>query len=178
VGEAEVSIVSNTAQDLVQQMTAAEGWPEPQVLEDILKQRETAVAPLLDVVGREISEESDVDVLCHACLLLGNIGATSAIPALVKLFYRYDSDMLEDVAQALVMLGTDAVEPALAAVRDGSLPWYPRAMAANAAIEAARPDPALQEHVTTVLRDLLAGYVARAEDLEDDEISTATSSIG
>jgi uncharacterized protein YecA (UPF0149 family) len=85
--------------------------------------------------------------------------------------------MLEDVAQALVMLGTDAVEPALAAVRDGSLPWYPRAMAANAAIEAARPDPALQEHVTTVLRDLLAGYVARAEDLKDDEISTATSLV-
>jgi hypothetical protein len=109
--------------------------------------------------------------------LLGNIGATSAIPALVKLFYRYDSDMLEDVAEALVMLGTDAVEPALAAVRDGSLPWYPRAMAANAAIEAARPEPALQEHVTTVLRDLLAGYVARAEVLEDDEISTATSLV-
>jgi uncharacterized protein YecA (UPF0149 family) len=85
--------------------------------------------------------------------------------------------MLEDVAQALVMLGTDAVEPALAAVRDGSLPWYPRAMAASAAIEAAGPDPALQEHVNAVPRDLLAGYVARAEDLEDDEISTAISLV-
>jgi hypothetical protein len=147
------------------------------VLEDILEQEETVVVPLLDIVGREISEESDVDVVCHACLLLGGIGATSAIPALIELFYRYDSELLKDVARALVTLGTGAVEPALATVRDGSLPWYPRAIAANAAVEAARPDPVLQEHVTTALRDLLAGYVARAEDLEDDEISTATSLV-
>jgi hypothetical protein len=169
--------MTETARILVERMVVAEGWPDPQVLEDILEQGEAAVAPLLDVVGREIYEESDVDVLCHACLLLGSIGATSAIPALIELFYRYDSDLLEDVAQALIALGVKAVEPALLAVRDGSLPWYPRAMAANAAIEAARPDPALRKHVTAELRGLLADYVARAEDLEDEEVSTATSLV-
>ncbi len=162
---------------LIEQMIAAEGWPDPRVLQDILEQGDAAVAPLLEVVGREIYKESDMDVLCHACLLLGNIGATSAIPVLIELFYRYDSDLLEDVVRALIMLGTEVVEPALAAARDGSLAWYPRAMASNAAIEAARSDPALQKHVATTLRDLLADYVAQADALEDNEVSMVTSLV-
>ncbi len=169
--------MTEMAQTLVEQMVAAEGWPDPQVLEDILEQGEAAVAPLLEVVEREIYDESDVDVLCHACLLLGSIGATSAIPALVELFCRYDSDLLEDVARALIMLGAEAVEPTLVAVCDGSLRWYPRAMASNAAVEAARSDPALQKHVAATLRNLLADYVARSDALEDDEVSMVTSLV-
>jgi hypothetical protein len=169
--------VNDTAQTLVEQLVAAEGWPEPQLLEDILEQGETAVPSLLEIVRREVIDWSEAETLCQACLLLGSLGATSAIPDLVELFYRYDSDLLEDVYRALAMLGAEAVEPALAVVRDGSLGWYPRAMAIDAAIEASSQEPALQARVTATLRELLADYITRAETLDDEEIDMATSLV-
>jgi hypothetical protein len=169
--------MSDTAQTLVEQMVAAEGWPEPQLLEEILEQGEAAIPPLLEVVRREVTDWPEAETLCQACLLLGSLGAKSAIPALIELFYRYDDDLLEDVYRALAMLGAAAVVPALAVVRDGSLGWYPRAMAANATIEGSSQEPALRGRVTATLRELLADYVARAETLDDEEIDVATSLV-
>jgi hypothetical protein len=158
-------------------MVAAEGWPEPQLLEAILEQNEEAVPPLLEIVHEKVHDLSDVQTLCHACLLLGSLEVTSAIPDLIELFYRYDSDLLEDVYRSLAVMGAKAVEPALAVVCDGSLGWYPRAMATNAAVEASSQDPALRTRVTAALRELLADYVARAETLDDEEIDMATSLV-
>jgi len=169
--------MSDTAQTLVEQLVAAKGWPEPQLLEDILEQDEAAVPFLLEIVRREVTDWPEAETLCQACLLLGSLGATLAIPALIELFYRYDDDLLEDVYRALAMLGAEAVEPALAVVRDGSLGWYPRAMAANAAIEGSSQEPALQVRVTATLRELLADYIARAETLDGEEIDVATSLV-
>jgi hypothetical protein len=169
--------VSETAQTLIDHMVAAGEWPEPGLLQSILEQGEAAVPPLLEVVRREVKDWRQAETLRKACLLLGSLGATSAIPALIKLFYRYHDYLLEDVYRALAMLGAEAVEPALAVVRDGGLGWYPRAMAANAAIEASGQAPALRAQVTAALRELLAGYVARAETLNEEEISVATSLV-
>jgi hypothetical protein len=169
--------MNDTAQTLIDQMVAAGGWPEPKLLEAILEQGETAVPPLLGVVRREVTDWPQAETLCQACRLLGSLGATSAIPVLIELFYRYDDDLLEDVYRALAVLGAEAVEPALAVVRDESPGWYPRAMAANAAFEASSQDPALRARVTAALRELLAGYIVQAETLDDEEIAMATSLV-
>jgi hypothetical protein len=169
--------MSDTAQTLIDHMVATGGWPEPGLLQSILEQGEAAVPPLLEVVHREATDWPEVETLRRACLLLGSLEATSAIPALIELFYRYDDDLLEDIYRALAMLGAEAVEPALAVVRDGLLGWYPRAMAANAAIEASSQEPALRARLTAALRELLAGYIARAETLDVEEIDMATSLV-
>jgi hypothetical protein len=169
--------MSDPAQTLMDDMLAAGEWPEPGLLQSILEQGEAAVPPLQEVVGREVKGWRQAETLRRACLLLGSLGATSAIPALIELFYRYHDYLLEDVYRALAMLGAEAVEPALAVVRDEALGWYPRAMAANAAIEASGQDAALRAQVTAALRELLAGYVARAGALNEEEISVATSLV-
>jgi hypothetical protein len=169
--------MSDPVQTLIDDMVAAGEWPEPGLLRSILEQGEAAVPPLLEVVRREVTGWRQAETLRKACLLLGSLGATSAIPALIELFYRYEDYLLEDVYRALAMLGAEAVEPALGVVRDEALGWYPRAMAANAAIEASGQEPALRAQVTAALRELLAGYVARAETLNEEEISVATSLV-
>jgi hypothetical protein len=166
--------MSDTAQNLVEQLVTAEGWVDPDVLEAILEQGDAAIPSLREAVRREEEDWAEPESLGPACLLLGSLGASSAIPDLVQLFYHYDSELLEDVAQALVILGAESVEPALAVVRDETLGWYARAMASNAAVDASAQDPELRAHVTATLRELVADYVARAETLTGDEVDAAT----
>lgn len=59
------------------------------MLQRILEQGEAAVPPLLEVVRREVTGWPQAETLCKA------LEATSAIPALIELFYRYDDDLLE-----------------------------------------------------------------------------------
>lgn len=87
--------MSDPAQTLIDDMVAAGGWPEPGLLQGILEQGEAAVPPLLEVVRREVTGWPQAETLRRACLLLGSLEATSAIPALIELFYRYHDYLLE-----------------------------------------------------------------------------------
>ncbi len=167
----------NAAQNLVDQLAAAQDWPEPDLLQTILDQGDAAIEPLLNVVCQDIHGWPQEGAVYCAAYLLGSLGAKSAIPALVEMFSRYDHDTLEAVSHALGYLGTDAIEPALQVALNSSLSWPRRAAAADAAIMAAGDDAALQEQVARPLRELLQDYVARADSLQDDEIQLVTSLV-
>jgi hypothetical protein len=168
---------ADTARDLVVQMVAAGEWPDPQLFEEVLAQGEAAVEPLREVVRRDVHGWPDEAPLCFAIDMLGTLGAVSAIPDLIQLFYRYENETLQSASGTLGLLGAPAVEPALAVLRDTSLDWYPRTEASTAAILAAGGDPELRERVAATLRELLAGYVDRPEGIEDGDYDMASSLV-
>jgi hypothetical protein len=170
--------LNQRVQELIEELVAAEGWPDPKLLEAILAEGSEAIDPLLEVVHQEVYGWPEAEVLCQACLLLGGLEARSAIPDLVDLFYRYDSDLLEDVYRALVMLGSEVVKPALQAVRNASLNWYSRAMASQAVIEVASEEEELRTYAASALCEILAEYVSRADTLADEEIQMVTTLVG
>jgi SEC-C motif len=174
-------LMNDTARGLVDQLVAARNWPEPALLDAILARGEEAIDPLLEVVRRTAEDEDEdegADAPFIAVNLLGMLGARSAIPTLLELCRRVDSVGLDDVSRTLGLLGgIEVVEPALAIGRDRTLGWYPRAMALEAAQRAARDDPALRMQVAEAHRALLADLVARAQDLESDEVELAASLV-
>lgn len=96
---------------------------------------------------------------------------------MIAMFYRYDHDTLEAVSEALGQMGPEVVEPALEVICDESLRWWPRAAAAGAAIDAAGDDPVLRSRIAVTLRELLAGYLGRANTLKDDDFQMATALV-
>jgi hypothetical protein len=170
--------MSETAQELVDRMVAAGEWPEPDLVEQILARGDEAVEPLRAVVRREVHGWPEEAPLSNAVGLLGMLRARAAIPDLVELFRHYDNETVEDAEDTLSRLGPEAVEPALAVVRDPSLTYYPRTKAASAAQKAAGGDAELRGRVATTLREQLADLVARAKDLNEDQLSLATMLVG
>jgi hypothetical protein len=166
--------MSDTARDLVEKLTAAGEWPEPQLLEDILAQGEAAVEPLRELVRRDVHGWPDEAPLCFAIDLLGTLGAVSAIPDLAALFTRYDNETLQSASTTLGLLGPPAFDALLVVIRNPGLDPYQRTEASTAAIMAVGDDAALTERLAAVLRELLADYVARAADLTDDEAEMAS----
>ena len=171
--------MSDTARELVDQLIAAGRWPDPALLDAILARGEEAIDPLLGVVRRDVEAWDDGSDAPHFAVdLLGSLGARSAIPTLLERYRRSGEEMLDGVSRTLGLLGgVEVVEPALAIGRDRSLGWYPRAMALEAARRAARDDPALRAQVTETLRALLADLVARAQDLESEEVELAAAIV-
>ena len=168
---------ADTARDLVVHMVAAGEWPEPGLLEEVLAKGETAVEPLREVVRRDVHGWPEEAPLCFAIDMLGTLGAMAAIPDLIQLFYHYDNETLQSASGTLGLLGQPAVEPALTVLRDTSLEWYPRTEASTAAILAAGDDAGLRERVAATLRELLAGYLERADEFEDDDDYDMASSL-
>jgi hypothetical protein len=169
--------VEETAQALVDRLVAAGEWPEPGLLEAILARGAEAREPLLEVVRREPQgwpEDAPID---FATDLLGSLRDPAALPAVVELFRRFDDEMLESVYTAVGALGPAAIEPALAISRDPTLGWYPRAMAVNAALRAAGDDLASRARIAEVLREELAGFLARAGELEGDDFDLVSSLV-
>jgi hypothetical protein len=170
--------MSEEARSLVEQMVAAGEWPEPALLEAIAAQGEPAVEPLLEVVRKEVHGWPEEAPLYHALGLLSVLKPpASAVPDLVQVFYRYDNETLESIPRVMRHYGTAVVEPLMPVIRHPTLHWYARAVACNIALEGSRPDPDLHARVRTTLRELLADYVARAETLQDNDISMASSLV-
>jgi hypothetical protein len=166
--------MSDTARQLVEQMTAAGEWPEPRLLQDILAQGDAAVEPLREVVRREVHGWPDEAPLCFAVDLLGGLGAASAIPDLLALFSRYDNETLQSVSTTLGLFGGLAFDALLDVVRNPALNPYQRTEATTAAIMAAGEAAGLRERLAAVLRELLADHVARAADLTEEESQMAS----
>lgn len=169
--------MNDTAQVLVAQMVAAGEWPDPELLRAILNQGEAAIEPLLDVIHQPGHGWPAEAKIYYAAYLLGSVGGPSVIPDMIAMFYRYDHDTLEAVSEALGQMGPEVVEPALEVICDESLRWWPRAAAAGAAIDAAGDDPVLRSRIAVALRELLAGYLARADTLKDDDFQMATALV-
>jgi hypothetical protein len=166
--------MSEKAQALVQQLVAAGEWPDPRLLEAILAEGKDARGPLLELVRRPTTSHDDEVALSFAVCLLGNLRTIADIPVLINLLRRFDNETLQDVSQTLGMFGFVAVEPALAVVCDRKLSANQRAEASTAAILAAGDDPYLRSRVSSVLRDLLTAYVARAAELKPPDVEMVT----
>jgi hypothetical protein len=166
--------MTNSVQDLVGQLVAAGEWPAPDLLNAIVAQGDAAIEPLTALLS---SPEAEGWPLHYAAYLLAHRQARSAIPALANVFRLYDSDFLESIAEALSVFRAESVEPALAVAQASDLRWYPRAMAVEAAVDAAAGEPAQREHVAAVLRDMLADYVSRSGSLSEDEADMVTSLV-
>jgi hypothetical protein len=169
--------VEETAQALVNRLVAAGEWPEPGLLEAILARGAEAREPLLEVIRREPQGWPEDAPIGFATDLLGSLRDPAALPDMLELFRRFDDEMLESVYSAVGALGPAAIEPALAVARDRTLGWYPRAMAVNAAIRAAGDDLVSRARIAEVLREELAGFLARAEELEDDDFDLVSSLV-
>jgi hypothetical protein len=150
--------------DLIQQLVVAGEWPAPDLLQAIIDQGEAAVAPLIAILD-------DKDSVAHeyAAQLLVSLNAKQAIPAIARLFYWYEFDILELYAEVLGAYGAAALDAALGLVADPQLDWYQHAMASEAAKQAAGSDPVLQARVAAVLREQLASLIPRAATFTDDD---------
>ena len=83
-------------QELVDQLVAAEEWPDPNLLQVILERGEAGIELLTTVL------ESDDDDCTkdYAAQILGSLKATSAIPAVAGLFRRFDGDVLGNLCES------------------------------------------------------------------------------
>lgn len=169
--------MTNEASVAVARMAAAGEWPEPQLMEDIIAHGAAAVPPLLEIVGREAHGWPEEAPLYHALGLLSMLPAPEALPVLLQLFYRYDNENLEALPAALVHYGTAVVEPLLAIIQNPNLHWYSQSVASGIAVTASRNQPELHQRVRATLRRLLADYVARADSLTANEVSSSSSLV-
>ena len=96
---------TDTARALVEKLAAAEEWPPPQLLDDILAQGGAAVEPLRELVRRPVHGWPAEASVCFAIDLLGSLNAVAAIPDLVPLFTRYDNETLQSLSTTLGVLG-------------------------------------------------------------------------
>ncbi len=165
--------MSENAAVLVQKLNEAGEWPVPVLLEEILARGQEAVEPLLEILRRQPHGWPEEAPLLSAIMLLGMLRPPEALAPLIDLLRHYDNEALEEFPEALAGYGPEVVEPALAIVRDASLPSYPRSVAASVAIYAAREHPDLRATIAATLRELLAEHLARApepvEDAEDED---------
>ncbi len=161
--------MSNKAHGLVQKLVAAGEWPDPKLLQAILDEGDAAVDPLLAVVRGHAHGGAAEASLSFAFCLLGSLGTAAVVSDLIELLRHYDNETLQDVARTLGLLGPAAVEPALAVLRQPDVPPSQRAAASDAAVLAAGNDPALRARVAATMRELLAGFVARADELGPED---------
>ncbi len=154
--------------DLIEQLATVDEWPEPDLLQAILDQGEAAIEPLRAI----IQAAEDTWSTIFAARLLASLNAQSAVPDLVNLYRDLDGDILDILLGPIASLGEAVIAPALAVAQMTDLRWYPRAMAANVAGDAAGTEPRLCQQVAVVLRTLLArslAQVAAGLPLNEDE---------
>ena len=149
---------------LVDRMVAVGGWPEPELLEQIVQAGDAAVEPLISVLRtypRGRPEEAPLD---YAIGLLSIIRPPRAIPELIEIIRRYGADLGEAAGRALGHFGPAAFEPLLETCRDPAVTGYKRSHAIDAAKVAAGSDPALRARLADVVRPFLAEAIERARE--------------
>ena len=112
--------ISESFEDwLRRSLIEADALLEPEVAERILEQGEAAVAPLIEILEDRslLMAPGEGWAPIHAAVLLGELGASEAIPALLEaLMDEDDSDLFTDEAsESLMALGPAALEPVLKA---------------------------------------------------------------
>jgi HEAT repeat protein len=97
-------------------LSAADSLLDPEVAERILAQGEAAVVPLIEILeDRSLLVPTGGWAPIHAAVLLGELGAGVAIPALLEaLVDEDDGDLFTDEAtESLVAMGPVVLEPVL-----------------------------------------------------------------
>ena len=152
---------------LVDRMVAASRWPEPELLEQIVRAGDAAVEPLIAVLRTYPSGWPEAAPFDHAIGLLSMIRPPRAIPELIEIVRRYGNprdDLGEAAARALGHFGPSAFEPLLQVCRDLAVTGSKRGNAIEAAKLAAGSDPALRARLADVIRLYLAEAIERGRE--------------
>jgi hypothetical protein len=174
--------IAQIARERVARLVENWDWPEPQILEDIVALGEAAIPVIEDVLTPELQAETHTDNQAGATVyylaeVLGAIGSPKAIALVTEMFRRVDDETLEGLTDIVQAFGSGAIDPLLSVVADGTLRWFPRTMAAEAAINLAGVDATRREQVAAGLRGALSDFLARTEPLSDEERDTVASII-
>jgi hypothetical protein len=146
---------------LVARMVAAGEWPEPELIEAIVRAGESAVEPLIAVLHTNPRGWPEEAPLNFATGLLSVIRSPAAIPALIAVIKRYGGDSGQEAAEALGRFGAIAFEPVLEVCRDPEVTGQSRGHACSAAVYTAGDDPSRRARLANVLRPMLADAIDR-----------------
>lgn len=147
-------------QELLDLLEEQERHPDLEVIKAVLDQGQAMVPALIaileddDYYGPNPSRNPWTPV--HAANILCELGAVEALPVLRQAMIRPGEDgMAEWISEGLVKFGPAALDTAEAILRDKTVQWYPRAMAAETLKAIAQHYPETYERVTATMRALL-----------------------
>jgi hypothetical protein len=166
--------------ELIDALLEQERHPDLKLIEAILRSRDEIVPQLIDIVEAERGWP-----LIHAALLLCQLQAESALPALQRAIsapWGHDlADWLAD--DALEKFGPAALDTLEAVAADKTVEWYPRAVACRVMMMVAYRHPETYDRVTAFLRSLLPdpnldwrayeSYEALQEAVDDPRVWTS-----
>lgn len=166
--------------ELIDVLLEQERHPDLKLIEAILERRDEIVPELIEIV------EADREwPLIHAALLLCELRAESALPALqraVSAPWGHDlADWLSN--DALEKFGPAALDMLEAVAADKGVEWYPRAVACGVMTTIAYRHPETYDRITAFLRGLLPdpgldwqayeSYEALKEAVDDPQVWTS-----
>jgi hypothetical protein len=152
---------------LVERMVAAGRWPEPELLEQIVRAGDATVESLIAVLRTYPRGWPEAAPFDTAIGLLSMIRPPRAIPELIEIIRRYGNprdDLGEAAARALGHFGPSALEPLLQVCRDPAVTGTRRGNAIQAAKVAAGSDPGLRARLADIIRPYLAEAIERARE--------------
>jgi len=146
--------------ELLERLEEQERYPDLEVIKALLDLGQAIVPALIAILeddnyyGPDATKNIWTPV--HAANILCELRAVEALPALRRAMTRPGEDgMAEWISEGLVKFGPAALDTAEAILRDKTLDWYPRAMAAETLKAIAQHYPETYERVTATMRSLL-----------------------
>ena len=172
--------------ELLELLEKQERHPDLEIIKAVLDQGQAIVPALIAILedndyygGAEAVRNIWTPV--HVANILCELRAVEALPALRRAMTRPDEDgTAEWISEGLVKFGPAALDTAEAILREKTVQWYPRAMAAETLKAIAQHYPGTYERVTATMRALLpdpavdfSGYESYEQvkaELDDPEI--------
>ena len=164
----------STARQLLLRLEQEWEWPSPALLQEIIACGEAAIGPIQALLTPELMRRSHSDerasaVAYYGLGVLGSLHTPAVIPVLIGLLPQVDDDTLDWMADWILPLGPDAIDPLLAVATDAAARLYPRVQASELAIDLAYADPLRRTQVADTLRPMVKDYLAQFETLTDDQ---------
>ncbi|MGA9349161.1 MAG: SEC-C metal-binding domain-containing protein [Anaerolineae bacterium] len=148
-------------EELLELLEEQERHPDLEIIKAVLGQGQTIV-PALIVILENDDYYGGADAIrniwtpVHAANILCELRAIESLPALRRAMTRPDEDgMAEWISEGLVKFGPAALDTAEAILRDKTVQWYPRALAAETLKAIAQHYPETYERVTATMRGML-----------------------
>ena len=166
--------------ELIDALCEQERHPDLELIRALLKRGDEIVPHLIEIVEAEKGW-----ALIHAGLLLCELRAESALPALQRAISAPEGHDLADwlADDALEKFGPTALDMLEAVAADKAVDWYPRAVACRVMMTIAYRYPETYNRVTAFLRSLLPdpnldwrayeSYEAIKEAMDDPQIWTS-----
>lgn len=152
--------LTEDVQELLERLEEQERHPDLGLIKALLDQGQAIVPALITILEDDDYygpyATKNIWTPVHAANILCELRAVEALPALRRAMTRPGEDgMAEWISEGLVKFGPAALDTAEAILRDKTLDWYPRAMAAEALKAIAQHYPETYERVTATMRSLL-----------------------